>query len=180
MKKLLILVAFLAGVVGIVAIIGAILPRDHVASMTATIAAPPIRVWSTVTDVEAYPSWRSDIKSVELVSRSPLSWREVSSMGTMALVADEFRPPSRLVARIADEDQPFGGDWEYDIAADSTDANRARVTITERGWVSNPVFRFVSKFVMGHESGIDTYLRSLSRKFGPEATPTSVTVRDSS
>ncbi len=180
MKKLLILLAFLAGIVGIAAIIGAILPRDHVASMTVTVAAPQIKVWTTITEPANYPAWRKDVKSVEVISRAPLSWKETSSTGAMTLEVSEIQAPARLVARIVDEDQPFGGDWEYQIASHPSDPNKSDVTITERGWVSNVLFRFVSKFVMGHESGIDTYLRSLSAKFGPEASPTRVTVRDSS
>ena len=176
MKFVLIILGFLVGVVGIVAIIGALLPRDHVASMTVTVVAPPLRVWTTITDVGNHPTWRPELKSVEVVSRSPLSWKEVSGTGTMTLVADELRPPSRMVARITDDNQPFGGEWEYHIAADSTNPDKTHVTITERGWVSNPIFRFVSKFVMGHESTIDTYLRALSREFGPEATPATATV----
>ena len=101
-------------------------------------------------------------------------------MGSMTLEVAGFQPPSRMIAAIADEDQPFGGEWEYQVAAHPSDPNKANVTITERGWVSNVLFRFVSKFVMGHESTIDTYLRSLSRKFGPEASPTTVTAKDSS
>ena len=180
MKKLLLLIVFLVSVVGIAALVGAMLPRNHVASMMVVVAAPPIRVWSTITDPTQFTSWRPGLKSVELVSRSPLSWKEVTSMGTMTLEADEFQPPTRLVASITDKNQPFGGEWEYVVVADPADPNKARVTITERGWVSNVVFRFVSKFVMGHESGINTYLKALSRKFGPEATPTTVTVKDSS
>jgi uncharacterized protein YndB with AHSA1/START domain len=179
MKKLLILIAFLAGVVGVAAVVGAILPRDHVAAMSVTVAAPPVRVWTTITDVNAYPSWRPGLKSVEVVSPSPLSWKEVSGSGSMTLVVDEMQAPSRMVARIVDEGEPFGGDWEYVVVADSTDPNKARVTITERGWVSNPVFRFVAKFVMGHDSTIDEYLRALSRKFGTEAEPAAVAVKDS-
>jgi hypothetical protein len=37
--------------------------------------------------------------------------------------------------------------------------------------VSNPLFRFASKYVMGHYSGIDTYLRALNKKFGAEVSP---------
>ena len=39
------------------------------------------------------------------------------------------------------------------------------VTIVERGEVSNPVFRFVSRFVMGHARTIEDYLNDLARKF---------------
>jgi len=180
MKILLLLVGLLVGIVGIAAIVGTILPRDHVATMTAVVAAPPIRVWTTITDVGAYPSWRSELKSVELLSRAPLSWKEVSSMGPMTLAVDEMQPPVRMVIQITDKDRPFGGEWEYQVAPDGTNPERSRVTITERGWVSNVLFRFVSRFVMGHESTIDKYLRALSRKFGPEATPVTVTAKDSS
>ena len=180
MKLVLILFASVVGVVGIAAIIGAILPRNHVASMTVVVAAPPVRVWTTITDVGAYPSWRSELKSVEVLSRSPLTWKEISSMGPMTLAADEFQPPARMVAKITDKNQPFGGEWEYQIAADASSPERSRVTITERGWVSNVLFRFVSRFVMGHDSTIDKCLRALSRKFGREAAPTKVTARDSS
>jgi hypothetical protein len=176
MKKLAILLAFLLGVVGIAAIVGALLPRDHVAAMTVSVAAPQVRVWTTITDPATYPSWRTDLKSTEVTSRMPLSWKEESSMGPMNLTADVLQAPSKMVARITDEGEPFGGEWEYQIAPDATDPNKSNVTIIERGWVSNPLFRFVSKFVMGQEKSIDTYLRALSRKFGPEATPTSVKI----
>ena len=179
MKFILLLLALCVGVVGIAAIVGSILPKDHVASMTAPVNASPIKVWSTITDVSAFPSWRPGLKSAELVSRAPLSWKETSSMGTMTLEADEFQPPARMVARITESGGPFGGEWEYKVAADPSNPEKSQVTITERGWVSNVLFRFASKFVMGHESGINTYLKALSRKFGPEATPTSVTVKDS-
>src|SRR5256885_11710821 len=113
MKLILILLALCVGVVGIAAIVGSILPRDHVASMTATINASPIKVWSTVTDVGTFATWRPGLKSAELVSRSPLTWKEVTSTGTMTLAAAEFQPPARMVARITDSGGPFGGEWEY-------------------------------------------------------------------
>ena len=55
-----------------------------------------------------------------------------------------------------------------------TAPDASRVTITERGWVSNPIFRFVSRFVMGHTSTLDAYLRALGKHFGSEPTPTVV------
>lgn len=171
MKIALIIIGVLIGLIVLITIVGATLPRDHVASMTSSIAAPPDRVWSALTDVAAYPTWRSDIQRVETLSASPLSWREHGKQGTMTLATEAFEPPKRMVARIMDEGMPFGGAWEYVVANDG-DPSRSRVTITERGWVSNPIFRFVSRFVMGHDSTIDAYLRALSRKFGPEVAPT--------
>jgi len=88
----------------------------------------------------------------------------------MTMVVESAESPKRMVTRIVDQNLPFGGRWEYDIEPDGPDASR--VTITERGWVSNPIFRFVSRFVMGHTATIDAYLRALGKHFGSEPTPT--------
>ena len=50
------------------------------------------------------------------------------------------------------------------------------VTITERGSVRNPLFRFVSRFIMGHTASIDLYLRALGEHFGSEPIPQVVDV----
>ena len=171
MRWVLIIGGSLVAVIALVAIIGAMLPRDHVATMTATIAAPPEKVWAALTDVGAYPTWRSEVQRVDVLSSSPLSWREHTKQGALTLAVETFEPPRRMVGRIKDEGQPFGGAWEYQLAPLTGDPNKTRVTITERGWVSNPIFRFVSKYVMGHYSTLDGYLRALGKRFGGEVVP---------
>jgi uncharacterized protein YndB with AHSA1/START domain len=171
MKWALIIVGALVGIVILIAIVGAILKRDHVATMSASIAAPPDKVWSALVDVGAYPTWRPDVQKVEVLSPAPLSWREHTTQGAMTFAIEEFQPPRRMVARIQDKDIPFGGAWEYQLAPDPSDPAKTRVTITERGWVSNPIFRFVSRFVMGHYGTLDSYLRALGRKFGTDGLP---------
>ena len=59
---------------------------------------------------------------------------------------EHARPPSPFVTRIADPDQPFGG-TDFDIAPD---AGGTRLTITERGEVYNPIFRFMARVVFGY------------------------------
>lgn len=173
MKIALIIVGSLVGLIILIALIGAKLPRDHVATMSATISAPTDKVWAALTDVNGYPTWRADVQKIELVSQpgAPLAWREHTRQGTMTIAVESFEPPKRMVARIQDKGMPFGGAWEYVVTSDGADPTKTRVTITERGWVSNPIFRFVSRFVMGHYSTLDSYLRALSRKFGPEVAP---------
>jgi uncharacterized protein YndB with AHSA1/START domain len=171
MKWALIVAGSLVGVVVLITIVGAMLPRDHVATMRATIPAPQEQVWAALTDVASYPTWRGDVKKVDVNSPSPLSWTEHTKQGDMTLVTEVFEPPRRLVGRIQDKGMPFGGAWEYQLAPAPGDATRTIVTITERGWVSNPVFRFVSKYVMGHYSTLDSYLKALGRKFGGDVSP---------
>jgi hypothetical protein len=76
----------------------------------------------------------------------------------IAFAAEEMVPNHRLVTRIVDRGLPFGGSWTYEL---EPSGDGTRITITENGEVYNPVFRFVSRFVMGHTATIDTYLSSL-------------------
>lgn len=174
MKWALIAIGIVAGLLALVVVVGALQPRDHVVTMTARIAAPPTAVWSLITDPGKFPSWRSDVTNVDLLpaTASGPSWREHSGSSTLTMVVDSSDPPRRLVTRIADVGLPFGGRWIYDIAPDS--AGGSFVTITEEGSVYNPVFRFVSRFIMGHTATIDAYLRALGKHFGSEPTPTVV------
>jgi uncharacterized protein YndB with AHSA1/START domain len=173
MKWALIIAGALIGLIVLVVLIGAMLPRDHVATVTAVISAPPDRVWATLTDVGTYPTWRSDVQRVEVISQppAPLTWTEHSTQGAITLAVETFEPPRRMVGRIADKDLPFGGAWEYVLSPDSADANKTRITITERGYVTNPIFRFVSRFVLGHYATLETYLKALGRRFGDDVTP---------
>lgn len=73
--------------------------------------------------------------------------------------------PQKLVTRIANPKLPFGGTWTFEIAPA---AEGATLRITERGYVTNPFFRFMSRFVFRHTSTMEIYLKSLAKKFGEE------------
>ena len=92
----------------------------------------------------------------------------------MTMVVDIAPPPRHLVTRIADDGLPFGGRWEYRIEPDG--AGGSNVTITEHGSVYNPLFRFVSRYIMGHTATIESYLRALGKRFGSEPAPVVVTL----
>jgi uncharacterized protein YndB with AHSA1/START domain len=174
MRWVLIIGLGLVALIAVIAIVGALLPRDHVVTLRARIAATPDAVWETITTPTAFPSWRSDLQKVEMLApgeKGP-SWREHSRHGVITMVVDVSEPPRHLIGRIADKDLPFGGLWDYRIEPDG--AGASRVTITERGSVYNPVFRFVSRFIMGHTATLDGYLRALGRRFGEEPTPVAV------
>jgi uncharacterized protein YndB with AHSA1/START domain len=149
--------------------IGAVLPRAHVATRTVEIAHPPAMVWRTITDVARYSAWRSDLTSVDVLPPSngaTLAWREHMSNGALSFDAPEVVPGTRFVTRITDRDLPFGGGWTFEL---TPSAAGTTLTLTERGEVYNPFFRFVSRFVIGHSKSIDTYLADLTRELDRRA-----------
>lgn len=172
MKWLVIIGGAVAGLAALVIIVGAFLPRDHVATVAARILAPPDEVWRTITTPEEFPRWRPDVARVDMLAPGPNgpSWREHSRHGAITMVVDVAEPPHHLIARIADDHLPFGGYWDYRVEPDG--AGASRVTVSEHGWVSNPLFRFVSRYVMGHTGSLEQYLRALGKKYGAETTPT--------
>jgi hypothetical protein len=67
------------------------------------------------------------------------------------------------VGRIADSNLPFGGSWTYELAPAGDGETTLR--ITEDGEVYNPIVRFVSRFVMGHDATIKQYLSAVGTRF---------------
>jgi uncharacterized protein YndB with AHSA1/START domain len=162
MRWLLIVLAVLGFIVLVTLVIGWSLPVAHVASRRATVGAPPDVVWKAITDVGAFPQWRTDVKKVErLPDRNSLPmWVEEGGNGRLTFAVDHSEAPRRLVSRIADPSLPFGGTWTYQI--DPAPAGSI-VTITENGEIYNPVFRVMARFVFGYEGTIASYLDALGK-----------------
>ena len=65
MKWFWIAVGVIAALVVAALVIGWLLPEKHTASRHGSFQASPEAVWALMTDVEKFPSWRSDVKAVE-------------------------------------------------------------------------------------------------------------------
>jgi hypothetical protein len=158
---ILYVVGGLAALVALMALIGLTLRPDHVATRDALMPRPPADVYAVIRDVAAYPSWRADVKKVELLPpmNGKPAFREHGSNGAIPFVIDEELAPSRLVTRIADDKLPFGGRWVITIAPEGTGS---RVTVTEEGVVKNPVFRFLSRTVFSLVKTQERWLQNLA------------------
>jgi hypothetical protein len=164
------IVGGLAALVGLMALAGRRLPQGHVAARRARFRQTPKALWAVLTDVEAFPSWRSDLKRIErLPDRDGRpAWCEVGRHGRITFEQVAAEAPARLVGRIADPKLPFGGTWTYEIApADGG----STVTITERGEIYNPVFRFLARYLFGYHATLENYLKALGKKFGEAVVP---------
>jgi uncharacterized protein YndB with AHSA1/START domain len=130
-------------------------------------------VWSVIRDLGGVTGWWPDIRRAERLpdTGGHEAWRHVMKQGfAMPVIVVESQAPRRLVTQI---DSPpgaaFGGRWTYEIApADSG----SRVSVTEHGWIANPIFRFMSRVVFGYYGTLDRYLKNLGKRFGQDVTPT--------
>lgn len=173
MKKIirwvLLVIGGLIGLILLMTLIGVFLPKDHVAARSLTLPQPPEAVWQVVTDFAQQPKWFSEVTRSERLpdQNGRARWREVFG-GDMEATLEviEEKPPQRIVRKIVNDDLPFSGQWEYDIKPLNTGC---QITVTERGAVTNPFFRFMSRFVFGYTATIEKYLQSLAAKFGAPA-----------
>jgi hypothetical protein len=164
------IIAILVATVVFVVAVGYSLPQSHTAARAISVRQKPADVFALISNFKDAPAWRSDVQIVELLSTedSHTRFREKGANGSLTYEVIELNPPVRMVTRIADKNLPFGGTWTFELvpAADGT-----RLNITEHGEIYNPVFRFVSRFILGYNRTIDTYLQNVSRKFGENAIP---------
>jgi len=137
---LLSLVGLLVVMVGVAGAIGATLPREHTAGRTAQFAHPPQDVWARI---------------IEATSKSPVPVDVLES-----------RPPHLLVTRVKESEKMFGGTWTIAVAPTPSGST---VTITEEGWVANPIFRFVSRYVIGHHATMDSLLKQTAKRLDAKA-----------
>ena len=165
MRIVAVLLAVVVALGLIVVLVGYLLPVKHVAAVTARVPASPEQVWQAMTDVAAYPKWRGDVTTVEMLPADSgcVAWRETGKNGAISYTIAEAEAPRRLVTRITDKSLPFGGTWEYTVTPDGTGS---LVRITEHGEVYSPVFRLVSRFIMGHTATASAYLKALGARFG--------------
>ena len=166
MRWIVIVVGLLVVLVALVVVIGVMLPKNHLVSRSSHFRQPPQAIWGAITGP---PDWRPDIRSFEkLPTRDGhRSWKEIDKDGqAIAYESVEETEPHRLVTKIADPKLPFGGTWTFEIEPQQ---DGSQVAITEAGEIYNPIFRFMSRFVLGYSGSIDTYLKALHAKLGEPA-----------
>jgi hypothetical protein len=95
--------------------------------------------------------------------RSAVEWVELNNRGDSLPLKIITRDAGlRLVTQIEGQNLPFGGGWEFRL---KNNGDSTSVTITENGEVYNPLFRFVSKFIMGHNATLKKYAGFLEQSF---------------
>lgn len=144
---------------------GAMLPVRHQVQGSVTVPQPPESVWKLIAEPEQQSKWRADVVRVEVLperNSHPVIREYYKNGDKLAFELSTVEAPKRLVRKIVDE-SAFGGEWQIDLSP--TDAGTS-VRITERGEVYNPLFRFISRFVIGHRKTMSVYMVNLYRACG--------------
>ena len=170
MKWVLLVLGVLVGLVAVMWLVGSMLPKGHSATRIARYNQPPEKIWAALTDIDAMPSWRTELKSIQRLpeANGRPAWVETSGFGEVPLVVEQADAPRRLVTRISNPNLPFGGKWTYEI---TPSGGGCTLRITEDGEVYPAHFRFMSRFIFGYTSTMELYLKSLGRKFDETVTP---------
>lgn len=167
-RIILLAVAVLLGLVALIWIAGAFLPKEHTVTRSARIAAATETVFSLITDAPSYPSWRKGVTSVDMQASAngKMRWKEKSKDGEVEFELAEMTLPTHVVVTIVSENLPYGGRWVFALQPDGTGT---RLRVTEEGFVKPPPFRFLARYVFGYASTIEGYLKDVGKRFGQEA-----------
>jgi uncharacterized protein YndB with AHSA1/START domain len=166
LRYIVMLAGLLVVVIAMVVIVGTSLPVKHTVTREATYRATPAQLFELILNVSDYPTWQKSVSRVEILPEIDGKPRARETNGGTAITYEfsDIVPNQRMVSRIADDKLPFGGSWTYELIPASTgDATTLR--ITENGEVYNVIFRFVSRFVMGHSATIDKYLDAVGTRY---------------
>ena len=170
MTVAIVVIASIVALVMIVAGVGALLPVAHTATRERAYSVGVNQLFAAVAKPADYPQWRRGVKSVAMLppTQGKPSFREAGSDGTLTFVIDEAIPDQRIVSRIADTGLAFGGKWTYEFGATPEGST---LRITEHGEVYNPIFRFLARFVFGHERTMNQFLEDLDRHVASSSLP---------
>lgn len=150
----------------LIALAGAFVPREHVATSAVRLRAKPEDVWALVVDQAAWPRWHAGVKSTERLPdvEGRERWRMAHREGDLVTEVVESVAPRRYVTRIVDDGLPYGGRWIWEIEA--TPDGGTRLSITEDGFIRNVVFRALAHHVFGYHATQEAWLRAVAAKLG--------------
>jgi len=149
-----------------VLLVGSWLPVKHQVTRQATYRATSAQLFALIRNVSDYPSWQKAVSKVEVLPEvnGKERMRETNRGQAVTYELGDIVPNQRMVSRIVDDKLPFGGSWTYELIPGPS-ADTTTLRITEDGEVYNPIFRFVSRFVMGHSATIDKYLDAVATRY---------------
>jgi len=151
---------------------GTSLPIDHTASCTLVSHRSPAQVRAIIADEPGSAKWRSDLSGV--TARGGGMWVESSKSGFQTTYLIVLRHDGSITHTIvAQPDAAFAGSWTYSFAPQP--GGRTSLTVVENGQIYNPVFRLLSRYMIGYTATMRRYLTDLSAALNEPAQVTCAT-----
>jgi hypothetical protein len=113
------------------------LPRTHRETASAELPRPPDEVWQAL--ARAGTALDKNGRRVDAVTV-------------------EASAPRRLVRRLPGDGRPFSGTWTFEL---EPTAAGTRLTLTEEGTLSSPVYRAMAHLFIGMRRSLDTFLQTV-------------------
>lgn len=162
------LAALIVAVLAVITAIGWTLPAEHRIAREAELPHGPDTVWTAISDFPALPAWMPGIRRVHKLDAidGRERWLYETAEGDMTIEVVTRSAPTELTIRSVNSDLAFGGTWTHRISPANAGS---RLSITEQGWISNPFFRFMYRYVFARATTPDEALAALQRHLAGRA-----------
>lgn len=157
MRILTISAVVIISLIGVVWLVGMMLPATRVGRIEGRIAAPPAAILATIRAVEVQPQWRADVAGVARIGEG---WSETTKRGQVITFTPDEMTEQRIRLRFS-SDAGFSGTWAADMRADGAGTI---ITIEETVTIPSPLGRILSRLFFDPQKFATTYLAELTAK----------------
>jgi uncharacterized protein YndB with AHSA1/START domain len=145
-------------------LVGLSIPKERTYTRTHLFSSSVDSVFKVVTDVKAQPEWRSELKTVEMLSPTDdQQWREVLHRGPAITFRVKRKIPNKLF-EIEIVGRSLQGHWLGTFQP--VDGGGTRVTFTETSIIPNPFMRTISALFVNLDETIGQYIANLQKRLG--------------
>jgi uncharacterized membrane protein len=167
------LVRVVVSIIALIAVVGAIAyadgakqPINHSTTVEGNVSAPPAKVFGFITNVADAPSWRHDVKAVQVLPPESGQDHWIEDLGhgvTMNFLATGTEPVSAdgtAMRKVLLKDPSYGGTWTYVLSPGSS-PGETHLKITEDGYINPPIYRFMMAHIFGMTKNLDQYMSDM-------------------
>ena len=145
--------------------IGYVLKPDHISKTRAIINKSPHVLFDYLLDFPKWPRWNKEVPKPErkMDQNGHMVWELGDHLVEIVEINKPMGPnPGHFIMRIANPKHPFQGTWTWVF---EQEGGASKVTIIEQGKVASPLWRFLAKFLFGHNATAKTYLHMLGQHY---------------
>ena len=167
-KKIIYVVSFFVSslILGAVSsfVIGMYLPERDSLMTSKSFQVPKMMIWDALLDFESYPLWKPGVKRIEMLGQNEdgyTRWREYYPTGRQATFeVSEIIPRESIEVVVVESKRTAKGTWIYRC----TQYDDAGILMVKRfAIVSNPIERFIRRYIDSKYSEADLFVMSLNR-----------------